>query len=155
MLRGTSTKSLFVMAVGVTITACTTDNVTFFEGTSPINVIQLNELTEQFFVPSPFTYTQDVHYDFRPDSFTSPRVLLKAFGGTFDASGTFTRNGCTLAQPLQSVTPTSRDGDLHFTGSFTLPATAACLAATGVSLEASIASGSTELASDEFIYRIK
>jgi hypothetical protein len=163
MFKNTPLKLLFALGVIMGSAGCTTDDVIFFEGSSPINSVKIDALTatpdgRTFRITrgTAFNYAVDIHYDYNAASFSSPLVELAGYGGSFDASGNFVRSGTCVFRSLKTQNPTTQSGDIHFTGTFTLPQTAACATSPYFAFVAFIFSSTsgTSLWSSEYYYAI-
>lgn len=139
MSNRTPLKLLLALGVVMSGAGCTSDDVIFFEGTSPINAIAINRATlspqeGSFKVTrnTAFNYSMDVHYDFRSQDFATPTVELALYGGTLDSSGNFARSQTCVFRNVKNQVVSTSSGDIHWTGSFTLPVTAACANTTWV-----------------------
>ena len=117
------------LALGVLLISqgCKNDPVSFLEGWSPVSVVAVDRLTASpadfsiFYRGAPITLGLEVHYDFTPQDFVSPRVELMAWAR--DERG---QNSATCIFNLGSITPTISSDTHQFIVTFIEPPTPDC-----------------------------
>jgi hypothetical protein len=115
------------LAVLLISQGCKDNPVSFLDGSSPVSVVAVDRLTASpadfsiFYRGEPITLGLDVHYDFSPQEFVSPRVELMAWAR--DERG---QNSATCLFNLGSITPTVSSDTHLFIVTFTEPPTPDC-----------------------------